>query len=704
MEYLNFHRVLEKVIVLALAGFIFSCSTEEFEPEVTKEWHLTTPTTNPVKNKQIKDQYIVLLSKKPVREDKRAESALEALTREVRNMPNAKIKGVYKSALTGFVAKLNQSQLDKLRSDSRVISVTADRYLELENSEDGIVAVQDYPVYGLDKIDQRDELMDRAYSYTSSGSGVTAYIIDSGIRSSHSEFNNRVSLGFDFVLAYPDENDVLDPSLEPGEDCHGHGTHVAGTVGGSTYGVAKDVDLVNLRVFGCTDGSPWSRIILAIDWVTEIAQKPAVVNMSLGAPVEDIEDLADIAVQNSIATGVTYAIAGGNSSMDACEFSPARVPEALTVGASNIENDMATWSNYGNCLDLFAPGVFILSAGIADDTSTRYMTGTSMAAPHVAGIAALYLSENPEATPAEVHQVVKDNSTPAIINNVPSGPTNLAYSHWGAVGFTAPQQPNLDLNAHLSKIRGAYQVELTWKPVENQESFIGGSNIIYRDGTIIGEHDISVSSMVDDLGKVRDGTYVYKVCGSLYKNCSEKTIIIGDGGESTEPENSPPSADFSFSTNLLDVQFTDTSTDSDGSIISWSWNLGDGNSSAVQHPEHSYLQAGTYEVSLVVTDDFGDSHDITKSVSVTEEISNPESLELSAIGSKVKGQWQTDLSWTPAGGDSQIDIYRNGSLIVTTNNTGSYTDATSFKGGGSLEYKVCESDTNNCSNTVMVQF
>nr|WP_156877186.1 S8 family serine peptidase [Salinimicrobium terrae] len=249
-------------------------------------------------------------SKKPAKKDSRADAALEALTKEVGNMPKARIKGTYRFALTGFVAQLTPAQAEKLINDPRVVSVIADRYVQLEEIEETVVAVQDYPIYGLDRIDQRDQLMDRAYSYTSAGTGVTAYIIDTGIRSTHSEFNGRVTLGYDFVLAYPDENDVLNSS-DPGEDCHGHGTHVAGTVGGMTYGVAKDVNLVNLRVFGCTDGSPYSRIIHAVDWVTANAVKPAVVNMSLGDPVADLEVLADEAVQNSIASGVTYAIAGG---------------------------------------------------------------------------------------------------------------------------------------------------------------------------------------------------------------------------------------------------------------------------------------------------------------------------------------------------------------------------------------------------------
>ena len=699
MKISSLHITVIRLIALTVISLTLSCSNEPLETiqEVDIEASAIAPSTAPGTNSKIvKDQYIVVLSKKPAKADSRAEAALEALAKEVGNMPNARMKGIYKSALTGFVAKLSPAQVEKLKNDPRVVSVTADRYIHLEDVEETAVTVQDYPVYGLDRIDQRDELMDRAYSYTSTGTGVTAYIIDTGIRSSHSEFNGRVTLGYDFVLAYPDANDVL-KSSEPGEDCHSHGTHVAGTVGGSTYGVAKEVDLVNLRVFGCTDGSPYSRVIHAVDWVTQNAVKPAVVNMSLGYLDSDLEVLGDLAVQNSIASGVTYIVAGGNSSMDACEFSPARVPEAITVGASSINNSIAWWSNYGSCLDLYAPGVNILSAGIADDYSTLYKSGTSMAAPHVAGIAALYLSKYPEATPAQVHEAVVANATPGMITGVPSGPTSLAYSHFSPVAVTAPMQPDLAFKATSSKVRGSYRVDLSWSiPTNSRVS-------IFRDGNLLFPSTTNVYAHVD-YPDVRDATLVYKVCEELYKNCSEKVIVLGNGGETTEPLNSSPTAGFSFSANLLDVQFTDMSTDSDGSITSWNWNFGDGNSSSLQHPQHTYLQGGNYEVSLVVTDDGGASHSILKSLSVSGEVSPPEGLVLTAVGSKNKGQWQTSLSWTPAGTSAKVDIYRNGQFIASSENDGSYEDVTNLKGSGSLNYKICESGTTICSNEVIVNF
>ncbi|WP_425414054.1 PKD domain-containing protein [Salinimicrobium terrae] len=285
-----------------------------------------------------------------------------------------------------------------------------------------------------------------------------------------------------------------------------------------------------------------------------------------------------------------------------------------------------------------------------------------------------------------------------MISGVPSGTSNLAYSHWGPINFTAPAPPDLAFSAISSKIRGRYQVDLSWNTPTSSKVRI------YRDGNIIFEPGNSISSYVDHLDNVRDATFVYKVCEVLYQNCSEKVIIIGNGGDTSEPGNSSPIADFSFSANLLDVQFTDLSTDSDGSIASWNWNFGDGTSSSLQHPLKSYGQAGTYEVSLNVTDDLGVSQSVTKSISVSGEITAPPDLQLTAVGSKVKGMWQTKLSWNLTDTANQIDIYRDGEFLTTVADAGSFTDKTSFKGSGSLTYKICESGTTICSNSVTAQF
>ena len=250
-----------------------------------------------------------------------------------------------------------------------------------------------------------------------------AYIVDTGIRTAHTEFGGRASVGYDAV-----------GDGQNGNDCNGHGTHVAGTVGGATYGVAKAVQLVAVRVLNCQGSGTNAGVIAGVDWVTANAIKPAVANMSLGggayAPL-------DTAVRNSIASGVTYALAAGNSNANACNSSPSRVTEALVVGASTRTDARASFSNYGTCLDLFAPGQDITSAWNTSNTATNTISGTSMAAPHVAGAAALYLATNTTASPAAVQSAIITASTPNVIGNPGTGsPNRLLYT--GTGGTTPP--------------------------------------------------------------------------------------------------------------------------------------------------------------------------------------------------------------------------------------------------------------------------
>ena len=649
----------------------------------------------------IEGHYIVVLSELPGRENPRAAAALEALSKDVGNMQGARLNRTYKSALTGFAAELSDEQVEQLLRDPRVQSVEQDRYVYPASD----FTLQEYPTWGLDRIDQREHLLDRAYAYTATGSGVTAYIIDSGIYYNHPEFGGRASLGYDFVLE--DNPDNTDPNQEPGEDCWGHGTHVAGTVGGSAYGVAKDVNLVSVRVFGCTDGAPRSRVIAAVEWVTKNAEQPAVSNMSIqGSAI----DAMDAAIENSIATGVHYAVAAGNFSNNACLYSPSRTSGALTVGASQVGDYRASFSNYGDCVDIYAPGLSILSAVHTDDWSgdgsyTRSASGTSMAAPHAAGIAALYLEVNPDVTPAELHAEIVNNSTKNAVSNVPSGTNHLAHSLWETLEFTPPPAKEvIELTSTSAlKEKGSQTIDLTWE-------FNSQSNVeIIRNGSVVTIW-YNAEYYRDNTGiKGNDGYYVHQICERYYINnsCSnEMATIFGDGGEEDgEEPKKPPVADFTYQVDGLTVQFTDASTDSYGPIVSWNWNFGDGNSSTFQNPLHSYSESGTYSVSLTVTDNDGDTGSTSKSVSVSDgDPVPPGEITLSADGYKVQGRWRADLSWTPSGTSENLDVYRDGSVIATTQNNGSYTDATNFRGGGSLTYKVCEAGTDTCSNMVTVEF
>ena len=276
--------------------------------------------------------------------------------------------------------------------------------------------------WGLDRIDQRSRPLSTTYTYFNTGAGVRAYIIDTGIRFSHSQFGGRASSGFDAVDG------------GSADDCHGHGTHVAGTVGGSTYGVAKGVSLIGVRVLNCSGSGTNSGVIAGVNWVTgnHQAGQPAVANMSLGGGASSA---LDTAVRNSIADGVSYAVAAGNGNalgiaQNACNSSPARVAEAMTISATDSSDRKASWANYGNCVDWFAPGVSITSAWYNSNTATRTISGTSMATPHTAGVAALYLQSNPSATASSVRTALFNLTTKGIVTSSSTTNNHLLFTNF----------------------------------------------------------------------------------------------------------------------------------------------------------------------------------------------------------------------------------------------------------------------------------
>ncbi|MEE1753697.1 S8 family peptidase [Streptomyces sp. SP18CS02] len=319
----------------------------------------------------------------------------------------------YRSVLKGFSASMSRAKAASLAADPRVAYVEQNATVRLNDTQSGAT-------WGLDRVDQRDLPLSKTYTYGTTASNVHAYIIDTGIRTSHSEFEGRAVVGTDTV-----------GGGQNGQDCQGHGTHVAGTVGGRTYGVAKAAELVAVRVLDCNGSGSTAGVIAGVDWVTANAVKPAVANMSLGGGANTS---LDNAVKKSIASGVSYAVAAGNGNflglpVNACNSSPARVPEAITVGATDSADKRASFSNYGTCLDLFAPGVNITSAWRTDDSATNTISGTSMATPHTAGVAALYLSSNPSATPAQVRDALVANATSGKVQDPRTGsPNKLLHS------------------------------------------------------------------------------------------------------------------------------------------------------------------------------------------------------------------------------------------------------------------------------------
>lgn len=434
-------------------------------PLITNGAQAHDSTESPQSGEVIPGQYIVVF-----KDDLVTSASVSAVAAEMVSAYNGNLLQTYEAALNGFAVYLPTEvitdALTAYQQDSRVAFIEQDRVITLdpvelaepmiseaitsEVSSSATDATQLNPPWGLDRIDQRSLPLNTRYNYVSTGTGVRVYIIDTGIRISHSEFQGRATYGYDFV----DGDPVAD-------DCRGHGTHVAGTVGGRTYGVAKGVQLIAVRVSDCYGTGSISLTIKGVDWVTDQKRSnptiPMVANMSLGGIADDSSENA---VRKSIALGITYVVAAGNSNVNACNGGPARLAEAITVSATGISDQRAIFStgaaNFGPCVDLFAPGLDITSASRINDTAAARMSGTSMAAPHVTGMAALYLQSHPNALPAEVANALNDSATVNVVGGPGTNtPNRLLYS--GLIPFNK-----------LSPINGASQapttLTLTWEP------------------------------------------------------------------------------------------------------------------------------------------------------------------------------------------------------------------------------------------------
>ncbi|HEX5869390.1 MAG TPA: S8 family peptidase [Longimicrobium sp.] len=338
--------------------------------------------------------------------------------RSVAAITGAGPRHVYTAALNGFSASLNQGQLNALRNNPAVAYIEQDAFVSASTTQTGAT-------WGLDRIDQRSRPTDGNYNYTPTGAGVHAYIIDTGILTSHSQFTGRIGNGYDAVT-----------TGGGAVDCNGHGTHVAGTVGGTTYGVAKGVTLHPVRVLNCQGSGTNAGVIAGMDWVANNHVKPAVANMSLGGGASTATDDAVNRMHNA---GVTVVVAAGNENQNACNVSPARAANAITVGSTTSTDARSSFSNYGTCVDVFAPGSSITSAWYTSTTATNTISGTSMASPHVAGVAALYLEGTPAALPSAVVNAIVTTSTTGVVTSAGTGsPNRLVYS---LLSGTSPPPP-----------------------------------------------------------------------------------------------------------------------------------------------------------------------------------------------------------------------------------------------------------------------
>ena len=433
-------------LVLALAVLLFSASAVFAQAQQGRPDHAFGP------SKPIPDNYIVVFK------DTVANPAAEA--QNLMRGRGGQINFIYSNSIKGFAATLPQAAVEALRRNPNVAYIEQDATVSLNST----VTTQSSATWGLDRIDQANLPLSKSYSYGATGSGVTAYIIDTGIRKSHSEFGSRVTSGFTAI------NDGRGT-----DDCDGHGTHVAGTVGGATWGVAKNVILVPVRVLDCNGSGTNSGVIAGVDWVAGAGfNAPSVANMSLGGGASSS---LDTAVRNATAK-LVMVVAAGNSNADACNSSPAREPSAITVGATTSTDARSSFSNFGKCLDIFAPGSSITSAVSTNDTATATWSGTSMASPHVAGVAALVLESAPSSTPSQVASAILNGATLNKVTSAGTGsPNRLLYSlmsgggsggDTGGGSVTEPQAP-----AAPSELRGSAlsrsDISLSWKDNSNNE-------------------------------------------------------------------------------------------------------------------------------------------------------------------------------------------------------------------------------------------
>jgi subtilisin family serine protease len=563
---------------------------------------------------------------------------VSSLAAAISSRHQSTIAHVYTSAIKGVALALSDAEAQAMRSDPNVAFVEQDQTVVLQST-------QTNAPWGIDRTDQRALPLSTTYVYNADGTGVTAYIIDTGINYTHTDFGGRAVKGVDEVTVGG-----------TAADCHGHGSGVASLVGGAKYGVAKNVRLVAVRVVDCGANVTASAVIAGVDWVTANRTLPAVANMSMTL---SLSAALTQAIETSISSGVVYAVAAGNNSNDACTASPANTPNALTVGATNILDGFASFSSFGPCVDINAPGENIKMAWFGSTTATRTSDGTSFASPHVAGTAALYLQAHPTATPAQVRSALVANATANVLTNVPANTPNLlAYSGFVVVG--TPPVANFTSSCSAS----ACSFDAT--------SSTALANATY--GWTFGDAT-SGSGKTPSHTYSTPGTYTVTLAVTDANGTSIKTKTV-----SLSAPNQPPVARFSFSCVGMVCLFDGSASSDDFGIVNYAWTWGDGRSESHvgATAKNGFLAPATYSVTLTVQDGSSQTNSITQVVQVLATTNHAPAATIALPTASATFVQGASVSFVGAGLDLEDGALAGASLIWTSSIDGQIGTGASF--------------------------
>ena len=635
-------------IALAAASLcgLAACSDSLSSPEATSTAtsNLTpsAPTLAKAAVSPIAGQYIVRYRTSALGWQARANAAVAA--------HGAQLKHTYSAVFQGASMTMTAAAAQALASDPDVLSVEQDQTVT-------IATTQTSATWGLDRLDQRARPLDQSYTYGPSGTGVTVYIIDTGINYGQTDFQGRATNGVDIVT-----------TGGTGADCNGHGTHVAGTVGSATYGVAKSVVLKAVRVLDCAGSGSMSGVIAGVDYVVRNAPRPAVANMSLGG---GYSSTLNTAVENAIAAGITFAIAAGNSGADACTASPASAPSAITVGATDSNDNFQSWSNWGSCVRINAPGAAITSLWLGTGTNT--ISGTSMASPHVAGAAALYLQNNPTATPAQVRSALTSNATSAAIPNAPTNTPNLLlYTGFMNAPVTTP--PVASFTASCSFLSC---------------TFDAGASTALATATYTWNFGDATS------GSGKTITHVYGTSGSYAvtltvadangSNARTTTVVATANKAPTASISSPASGgSFTQSNGAVAVTFTGAGNDPEtgalsGTSLVWTSSR-DGQIGTGTSFVKSNLTVGTHTITLTSKDAQGLTGSASTTITIVAgtTVNQPPTASITSPATGSSFTQGASITFSGAGTDPETGALSGASLVWTSSRDGQIGTGASF--------------------------